>query len=498
MLALDTGVENGRSSQCSTQACRINDLPYDVFYLLLVMCWDDTQGYRGGKEDHFPVIASHVCRIWRQHAINTPSFWAKLTFQSKIPQLEKYQVWLARLKDAPFDVHIGWQPFTSASIKHAKGIMRLIMPHISHIRSLRVNNVPTKILRLIFDRLRDANAPLLRTLRVDMPSGRARLNPNPPGKKKWELKPFHRGQMPNLRKLQLDGTPHGYITERFGETLSAFKITPGVRVETPHGHAKFIQEILLRAPNLRGLGYHAVGLYYPDTAHEERQTFHNPLLPPVTHSSLEALCIEGNRKDTDVIICSLRLPQARCLADGYGGELLLGLCCLQTIGLGSFPKLVSLHLGGSRRPYRRPQARDPLNSQNLTHLLHALQAVPELRALTFQHVDFEDGKYLLKCLGSAGCCPKLEWLTLLQCGGYTMRELREVVEARQQLNGVRPLTRLAAHGWPIDDYSSREEHEEARNWLRRMVDLRLKSHCTDEERANYLRSVEGLDLDVFE
>ncbi|KAG8899853.1 hypothetical protein FRC00_000810 [Tulasnella sp. 408] len=304
--------------------------------------------------------------------------------------------------------------------------------------------------------------------------------------------------MPNLRKVQLDGTPHGYIIERFGNALSAFKITPGVRVETPHAHTKFIQEILLQTPNLRVFGYQAVDLYYPDTANRERQTFETPLLPLITHSSLEKLYIEGNRKDTDVIICSLRLPRVRYLADRYGGELLLGLCCLQTIGLGPFPKLVSLHLGGSRHPYSTPQARDPLNSQNLAHLLDALKAVPELRALTFQHVDFEDGKYLLKCLGTAGCCPKLEWLTLLRCGGYTMRELREAVEARQQRNGAHPLARLAAHGWPIDDPSGREEHEGARDWLKRVVDLRVTPYSTDQERANYLRSVEGIGLDVFE
>lgn len=496
MLALATGVENSHSFQGTAQACHINNLPYDVFYLL-VMCCDDNQRCQGGKDNHFPVIASHVCRIWRQHAINTPSFWAKLTFQSKIPHLEKYEEWLARLKDAPFDVHIGWQPFTSASIKHAKGIMRLIMPHISHIRSLRVSYVPTKILRLICDRLSDANAPLLRALRVDMPSRRARLNSNPPGKKSWQPRPFHRGQMPSLTQVQLDGTPHDYIMERFGETLSAFKITAGVRVETPHARTKFIQEILLRAPNLRVLGYHSVGIFYPDHPNQERQTFEIPLLPPITHPSLEELYIEGNRKDTDALICSLRLPRARYLADRYGGELLLGLCCLQTIGLGPFPKLVSLNLGGSRNPYSRPQTRDPLNFQNLAHLLHALQAVPELQALTFQHVDFEDGRYLLKCLGTAGCCPKLEWLTLLQCGGYTMGELREVVEARQQRNGVHPLTRLAAHGWPVDDHSSREEHEAARDWLTQVVDARFKTYYTNEEGANYLRSVEGVGRDVF-
>ncbi|KIO17235.1 hypothetical protein M407DRAFT_33121 [Tulasnella calospora MUT 4182] len=480
MPALDTTIENRRSSQCSTQVCRINDLPYDVFCVLLVMCWDDAaRGHHLGNKIHFPVIASHVCRTWRQHAINTPSFWAKLSFRSKIPQLGKYQEWLTRLRGASFDVDIGWEPFDSASIKHAKGIMRLIMPHISHLRSLRVSYVPTKVLRLIFDRLSDANMPLLRTLRVYMSRGSVQGTPNSSSKKSWEPRPFHRGQR-NAQRL------HDLARDQ----------SPGTR-----DHTKFIQEILLRAPSLRVFGYRAVGYrhHYSDPAHQERQIFQDNLLPSVTHSSLEELYINGKGKDTNVIICSLRLPRVRYLANGDGEELLLGLCCLQTIGLGPFPNLVSLHLGGSRSPNSRPgNTRDPLNSPNFTHLRNALQGLPELRALTFQHVDFEDGKYLVKCLGTAGCCPRLEWLTLSQCAGYTMQELREVVEARQQLRSVHPLARITVYRWPTDDPSSREDHDEAREWLTRQVDLRVQVHCTGEERASYLRSVEGVGRDVFE
>ncbi|KIO23267.1 hypothetical protein M407DRAFT_27258 [Tulasnella calospora MUT 4182] len=301
MPAVDTGIDNS-SSQSRTQVCPINDLPYDVFYFILATCWEDAQRDYWGRKTHFPTIASHVCRTWRQHAIDTPSFWAKLTFRSKIPQLDKYQEWLTRLGGAPFDVYIGQEPFTSASIKRTKGIMRLIMPHISHLRSFQVSYVPTKILRLIFDRLNDANAPLLQRLRVEK---RSRTVHGDLCRKRWEPRPFHQGQAPNLEQVHLSGMSYGYIMDRFGASLNTFIISPITNLVTPHNYAKIAQDILSRAPNLRVFGF-LIHPFYRDTADQWIQTFQSPPLPSVTHSSLEELYIGGYRRDWDVIVVEQR------------------------------------------------------------------------------------------------------------------------------------------------------------------------------------------------
>ncbi|KAG8926621.1 hypothetical protein FRC01_008626 [Tulasnella sp. 417] len=482
------------SSQHHAQVCRINDLPYDVFYRLILICWNDAENDFRQKGIHPPTTASHVCRLWRQHAVNTPLFWAKLTFQSKIPRLEKCKEWLIRLKGAPFNVLIDAEPFTSASIKHAKGIMRLVMSHISQLRSFQVRYVQEKILRLIFDRLSDAKAPLLRTLRVDM----SRINDGGPSssKKEWEPKPFHRGEVPNLQEIRLNRMDYGYSLDRFGETLSTFMILRRTRLVPSHDHIKFVQEALLQAPNLRVFGYSRTWSHRFHQSNQERQTFQKPLLPPITHSSLEELYIGGSREDTDVILCSLRLPRVRYLADRHGVEPILGLCCLQSISLGMFPMLISLHLGGSRDPHTtQSYTRDPLNSPNLAHLLHALRGLPELRALAFHQVDFEDKQYLSECLGKAGCCPKLEWLTLWQCIGYTMQELREVVEERQQRKGASPQVQITSFEWPIREDSSPGDVE-AREWLEQAGCLRV-DRFDDERWGNYLISVEGVSRDVF-
>lgn len=499
MSALDMRIEDSRSSQSGTQVCLINDLPYDVFYLILVMCWDEAQVSYSNKGIHFPVIASHVCRLWRQHTVNTPSFWAKLTFRSKIPQVEKYQEWLIRLRGAPFDVYIGPQAFTSASVKHAKRIMRLIVPHTSHLRSLQVSYVPLKILRLIFDRLSDADAPLLQTLRVSMLPTNVRWNPNVPGNN-WEPRPFHRGYVPNLRNVRLDAVPYGYILDRFGATLNTLVISPNIDLFIPLDYAKLAREILLRAPSLQGFGFLDDGVLWPNEADQGRQILQIPPLPSLRHSSLKEVYIGGRKSDTDFIVCSLALPQIRYFADPDGQEVVLGLCCLPTLGLSPFPNLVTLRLGGNIGPISsQGYNKDPLNSPNLAHLRGALQALSELRALMFERVDFEDDRYLTKCLGTAGCCPRLQRLALKHCIGYTIQELREVVETRQQLKSIHPLVRITVYNWPNRNHWSQGDAE-ARDWLKGVVDLRIWVTVTsrDEEGGNYLSSIVRADRDIFE
>ncbi|KAG8903392.1 hypothetical protein FRC01_009211, partial [Tulasnella sp. 417] len=168
---------------------KLSNVPYDIFLLIAFLCWDD------GKDKYysnFPIIASHVCRTWRRYALDTGVFWATLGFrQARIhPAVMKYKV-----------------------VKYAKAIMRLIMPHVSHWRSFRVDRVPKKISRLIFDRLRDASAPMLESLTAI--GERARRHFQPPTTTRCKIKPFVRGEAPSLIELVVVGFPHDYFLARF-------------------------------------------------------------------------------------------------------------------------------------------------------------------------------------------------------------------------------------------------------------------------------------------
>ncbi|KAG8940116.1 hypothetical protein FRC04_005643 [Tulasnella sp. 424] len=398
-----------------------------------------------------------------------------------------YHEWFARLKNAPFDVYIGWKHFTGASVKHAKAIMRLIMPHISHLRSLYTAYIPLKILQLILNRLSDANAPLLEKLRLARL--RSSYDDRPESlQKKIKIKLFQHGQVPSLKEVELDGLPHDYVTTHFGETLSTFKISPRTEFATPQDDARLAQRILSQSPGLRAFGFFGVTRALGDA-----QAVPNPPLPPVHHAGLQEMYIRANQPTRNMIMCSLTLPRIRYFLNDFKDELPLGLSCLQHIGLGPFPSLISLRLRGNRRSWGATNdTRDPLNSRNLMQLSSALEALPELRALTFQNVDFENAGCLIKCLGGAKCCPRLQWLTLLQCLGYTVHELRSVVETRRSLKNVDPLVRVTVYEWPPST-SSIHGDDEARDWLGQAVDFRASvTYTLEDPEQNYLRVVEGV------
>ncbi|KAG9006422.1 hypothetical protein FRB90_009932, partial [Tulasnella sp. 427] len=138
----------------------ILDLPYDLFYIILQLSWDP----KNLNDKHFPVYASHICRLWRQYVLDTPHFWTSITFHESIQEIEKNSIWLERSKGAAFDLEIGWQLFEQSSVKHAKAIMRLVVPHAHRMRSLRLERVPFKIRKLVFDRLDQIGCPALERL----------------------------------------------------------------------------------------------------------------------------------------------------------------------------------------------------------------------------------------------------------------------------------------------------------------------------------------------
>ncbi|KAG8941009.1 hypothetical protein FRC04_004827 [Tulasnella sp. 424] len=84
-----------------------------------------------------------------------------------------------------------------------------------------------------------------------------------------------------------------------------------------------------------------------------------------------------------------------------------------------FPRLVSLRLGGIELAFRE----DPqVNGANLDHLEGALAGLPELKTLTFEEVDFEDGDG--------------------RCKGWTLRGLVRIAEQRREAEALDPLARI--------------------------------------------------------
>ncbi|KAG9045619.1 hypothetical protein FS837_006005 [Tulasnella sp. UAMH 9824] len=402
------------------RACYVRDLPYDILYLIFNFSWDRASH----RQQDFPVVISHVCRLWRQYALDTPGFWTSLKFENAIPAIEEYRTWLERSKDSPFEVEIGCQPFVGESIKHAKAIMRLISSHVQRLRFLRVTKVPFKIRQLIFDRLNNVHLPSLETLHVQ----RGWSTGEKPSISDRKFKPFCHGDASKLRHADLEWVPYNYVVYRFKnlESLSIFNVASN----SSRDNAKTVQEILSQLPNLRILRLGLEREHY-----SERQSV-IPVLPPLTHCALEEMYLNVSQNDVDTIICNLTLPSLRQFRQqhGLGMDLFISIHCLPTIAQAHprhpYPNLISLRLAGEPS-YRTPEP--PVARRYMESLEQVLAGLPQLESLILLYADLEDSKHLMSLTRT---CPRLKRLSISSCFRVVLKELRAVIRQRRDPEGM--------------------------------------------------------------
>ncbi|KAG8961262.1 hypothetical protein FRC00_012834 [Tulasnella sp. 408] len=468
----------------------LSNVPYDIFLLIAFSCWNDgTDKYHS----NFPITASHVCRTWRQYALETGAFWAIIEFrQARIhPAMMKYRVWLERARDSPLDIFIGPHPFKNTSVKHAKAIMRLIMPHVSRWRSFRVDRVPKKIARLIFDRLRDVSAPMLEILKAV--GERARRPYQEPPTATCKLKPFVHGEASNLTELTVVDFPHDYFVTRF-TGLQVLRLTTfDLGGAEPLEKVKSIHRILVSLPNLcvfqidGDRSRHGGHLVFPELDRS---------LPRISHPSLTELWIYLRDADRDAILSSLDLPRVRYVISQLQLETTFRLHLLPYLSEDHpFSNLASLRLAGrySGRATGNViddhwnNASNHWNEVNMPYLEGALSGLPLLKALTFEQVDFGGGKWLT-CLGTT--CPCLQWLTFSQCGGCTLEQIRVIVETRQETHGFNPLVRLVIEQRSSSNFIEIDEGSD--EWFKRSLRYEVTTSVGDFKRKTYLSTVEGI------
>ncbi|KAG8982639.1 hypothetical protein FRB90_006661, partial [Tulasnella sp. 427] len=380
---------------------KLNNIPYDIFITIVLFCWDNSA--ECDKSSHFPTTASHVCSTWRRYALDTPTFWSSLSFhQTDLRRaLLRCEAWLERTRpDSLLDIVLGPEPFGAASVKRVKSIMRMIVPHVGRWRSLRVEkDVPRKIMRIVFDRLRNVDAPMLEVLKVAVESAQSTRLLCPTDR--WKLDPFVRGTASRLAELDVDGFVPLRLVERF-KTLRHLRLAhPDLEVNGQRANLELVHRILSLLPELRSLVMDCVG-YVPSVAATVLMPGTDaPPLPRVTHPALSAISIHLPIADTMNILASLDLPSVQYFLKPHRLELelTLQLALLPIVTRHRpFPNLVSLCLGGSLATagvLSNPQ--DPMNKTWLKGLEEALDGMPLLQALTFDGVDLDGGEALL-CL----------------------------------------------------------------------------------------------------
>ncbi|KAG9017038.1 hypothetical protein FRB90_002016 [Tulasnella sp. 427] len=440
--------------------CISSTIPYDIFLIVAFLCW---KGEAGENDANFPATVSQVCRTWRRYALDTAALWSNLSFQH--PNVErtvaKYRIWLERTSDgSPLDISIGSQPLRVSSVKRAKAIFQLILPHVGRWRTLHVDAVPAKILRHLFERLRDAPAPMLETLRLTRDTACGYPRPSWPAK--WKLIPFTGGKAPVLRELELEELPYEHFLKTF-TSLERLKISSSeFPFARPDKNVASIRHILHSLPSLRSLhlDYNvSYAPFYSFPSHMPTTTSRQ------AHPSLTRLILSLPNNTVPMALSSLDLPQVRYFlaADEVEATSALGLLPIMARNH-PFPNLVSLRRGpkGIMTPTERitKATMDMPGREYLRHLQDALSGLSELRFLTFDLVYFAANDLL--CLGAA--CPRLQSLTLVQCAGCTLESLRCVVEDRGRRSDLHPLTQLSIVQW--GDESSIIIDKDADAWFK--------------------------------
>ncbi|KAG9046070.1 hypothetical protein FS837_005146 [Tulasnella sp. UAMH 9824] len=346
-----------------------------------------------------------------------------------------------------------------------KEIMRLIIPYSDRWRTLRIFQVPDKVIRVVFDRLLNTPVPML--IKLEVSANYALRLKHRPAQTKWRFRPFWFGVVPSLQSMILERISYDHIDTRFASLRLLDILDPGMWVEGAVVIALKVHRILSLLPHLQSLRLRSYRSYPRYTDHDNTQSLGSYITSPLSHGSLVELSLGGPPRLRNVVISSLALPEVRYFVDRtrfYGDEweIGLGICCLQVMETTRpFPNLISLRLAADNTRYNeKSNPTDPRNSSNMRHLQGALVGLKMLRSLTLDGMDLE-GQGHLKCLSEG--CPELRWLSLVCCIGYTLSELQSIIKLRKTLRANDSLVRLAVFG-VLDDLSGPTETA-AKLWL---------------------------------
>ncbi|KAG8995854.1 hypothetical protein FRB90_012877 [Tulasnella sp. 427] len=283
----------------------------------------------------------------------------------------------------------------------------------------------------MYDRLAGLSAPQLRKLAVKSHKDTTWYDEGRPTR--WKFQPFVRTEAPNLRELNLYGINPTHVIRRF-RSVPPDQVDRNVQ-RRERGHFY----------NVRG------------DANTMRLLPH-VLPPPITHNALIHASFDASFG-----------------ADPICSETIMASPVLPKLPYSPFPALITLRLAGGYNPAE--SITHPRNAINMSNLESALSRLKRLRSLTFDHIDFEGDQYL-PCVGWT--CPKLEWLRFIACHGFTMKQVRSAVEARQQQDPkkrFRSLVRLVVYRRSPEPPMVFEDGD--KEWLDGALKLEMKVHLRD-------------------
>ncbi|KAG8914726.1 hypothetical protein FRC00_011274 [Tulasnella sp. 408] len=410
--------QNEPPSDASTGLAPIDHISFDIFQVIITMCQKEQSSTR--------FTVTHVCRHWREYALAMPLLWNSLHINERVPCWEMLEAMLQRSGQAPLDIYIGQPPFVKSALPHLRKIMRMIIPHLERWRTLHLSEVPYKVRRILLDQITAKPAPRLEHFAVsqnppwDRPT-RFKLKNSCPN---WRAKNIFAGS-PNLTDVEWTNSTSDLNALPTFSNLLTLTIGYGtLSYISPRPFIQLIRQILLDSPSLEKLTIwnHPIHKWDKNDEREGRKL----QLPALTHRSLQTLFIEGSDSIRSAAIRSLILPKLRALSTGYDVDRIDPSCCDIIAQENSLPELRLVSISGFLdREFKISEAFRP----HMPFVRPAIQNLANLRVLTFQVIDFDDGR----------------WLPDLDCIGFTIPSIRLLVETRIQRDGIHPLELLCIH-----------------------------------------------------
>ncbi|KAH9949066.1 hypothetical protein B0H21DRAFT_688901 [Amylocystis lapponica] len=178
-------------------------------------------------------LVSHVCRLWRDIAIQTPALWANILFEGKHDDCIMAQQYFERSRALPVSISIDLTPNFQRYGWHqgyendtARRILECVIPHISRWCSLSVKVSDYALMGMILMKLGDCTgAPLLERLELySCRNGRMSYNTFTPQYLKKQHFVLFGGNVPRLTHVTLSGVHLDWPRSHFLSGLTSLQL----------------------------------------------------------------------------------------------------------------------------------------------------------------------------------------------------------------------------------------------------------------------------------
>lgn len=180
---------------------------------------------------HFPILASHVCRFWRNAALNAATLWTDVEISDiRLPvQRVRARVYFQRSKSSLLNIkYLAINTSAGTIDALTKVVLNDLTPAIARVRHLTIFAENESVLHPALAVLSNLTAPCLESIRISLPDRHKRDVGNVVLPVDF---PLFTGGAPLLRRVQLNSIPCFSKRSFGGLTSLSFRMPNFQRIE---------------------------------------------------------------------------------------------------------------------------------------------------------------------------------------------------------------------------------------------------------------------------